>query len=344
MLCILDEFRWVNDFPVKYFSGVATIANVWRGTGNPAKLRCQAASMWSEVVASKLFSKVPGRPLRGRWGSIDSIEGLISKGSNYIPNAFERCFGSEAVRPSSSRKRSILDDDEEDAYREKVKNYKLNATKMLSQPRFVTMVKISAVAKSVLTRCLLWGQKRVSEWNRAEQAARTEGHTFLGPTPPSMFVCGKAESLYHDIADLLNTERFSRQDVWGSIWPSVCETDRIEANALIAHLVLQCACSWQYRMMRPTQSFPLLMMRMVESDANTICEIRRNVARRLLGTDECCQTTSESDLTLKVKRFSSTKYALSGTLADVVLNSSRGCLRGDPSCPSTRRKSKGLIL
>ena len=64
----------------KYVSAVATVANVWRSTGIPDKLKAclQSRPDAGDGIATWVCERVPGRVLRGRWGSINEVEELIS--------------------------------------------------------------------------------------------------------------------------------------------------------------------------------------------------------------------------------------------------------------------------
>ena len=71
MLDVLDDWCWPapHNPPSKYFPAVATVANVWRSTGNGAKILMAAKASFNDEVADMYFTKLPGKPLRGRWVS-----------------------------------------------------------------------------------------------------------------------------------------------------------------------------------------------------------------------------------------------------------------------------------
>ena len=82
-----EEFR----FRAKYFSCLATIANVWRGPGVRGKLMRAAEPFGDAVVA--LFEKTPPRCLRGRWGSVDDVEAAVISVLQFAYEVFNTVFG-----------------------------------------------------------------------------------------------------------------------------------------------------------------------------------------------------------------------------------------------------------
>ena len=75
-----------------YFLSVAAIANLWRTTGIPTKLMAAAAKLYGEEVSMQFFRKLPGRPLKGRWGAIHSVEALLRKAMHYLGAVFKEAL------------------------------------------------------------------------------------------------------------------------------------------------------------------------------------------------------------------------------------------------------------
>ena len=61
---------------------------MWRGTGNVRGIKNSAG----HYGCSGLFAKAPGRALRGRWGSIESLERTIIKALAFIGSVFAATF------------------------------------------------------------------------------------------------------------------------------------------------------------------------------------------------------------------------------------------------------------
>ena len=86
LIAILD---WCSDgpTPLKFFSKIATITNVWRSSGMMGRVRDMAAKLFGETIAEKFFSVLPGQPPKGRWGSIDNTEEILGNALPYIAAA-----------------------------------------------------------------------------------------------------------------------------------------------------------------------------------------------------------------------------------------------------------------
>ena len=179
---------------------IATSANVWRSTGHPKKIKTAATRLWNPTVVSDFFTKIPGRVLRGRWGSIDAIEKIMSSAWRYISDTFKVAFpdaseerGDDAPRKRIRRtkKTSAQEEDEED--QTQVRNYRKTAVRATANPAFVAMVMISKVAKSPVLHFMSSMEKCIKKFNEDELEAHNNGMAYLGPTPLSGFVCEKAE-------------------------------------------------------------------------------------------------------------------------------------------------------
>jgi hypothetical protein len=152
MVATLDGWHWKYPKGVGYFSGVATIANVVRSTGMRGRIQ-KAASDGVEVL-KRMF----GRCLRGRWLSIDSVEGGIILDLDELAAIFMRLFArlladgdgdGGAIAPP--RAAVTVGADEAAAYREQQKNYRQTAALLLNFPLFRAAMKVSRRAKASAT-------------------------------------------------------------------------------------------------------------------------------------------------------------------------------------------------
>eukprot|EP00969_Alexandrium_andersonii_P152851 6758880-Alexandrium_andersonii.AAC.1 len=55
----------------EHYSSSAIVVNVWRAPGNPTKLLTEWKKQHGQQAALRACSKLPPRPLRGRWAAID---------------------------------------------------------------------------------------------------------------------------------------------------------------------------------------------------------------------------------------------------------------------------------
>ncbi len=133
---------------------------MWGGTGKATKDRDEAASVVSETGAAKLFTKIPGRPLKGRWGSIDSIEGIVGAAASYIGRVFSAVLGSVVANPLPKTKAGVGADEDKE-YQQTQRHYKTTALTLASSSSCLAAVQISYLTKAPLIRFLCWGQKSI---------------------------------------------------------------------------------------------------------------------------------------------------------------------------------------
>ena len=74
-----------HEMKVSYFSAVSSVVNVWRSTGLIGKMRSTAVKLFG---FDHMVRKMPGRCLRGRWGSIQDAEKAINTAKDELPAIF----------------------------------------------------------------------------------------------------------------------------------------------------------------------------------------------------------------------------------------------------------------
>ena len=207
----LNKFTWPAEagqmLPAAYFTMVGTIANVWRGIGIGVKLKKEAAEMFDTVyhsVSITLFSKIPGKPIQERWGSIDAVEAVLLAVRNYLGQLFAKLFPDKPVGEKKTSKPT--GDPHLDA---QASDWKERQSRWRSLGRVATMssilfhfVAIANTASAPLTQFLNWAQKKVKEHNNHRSAATKEDKTYLGAAPLSMLVCTQAQRTKHECVAL----------------------------------------------------------------------------------------------------------------------------------------------
>ena len=201
ILKVFDTWEWAGcghkALPQAYFSCVATVANIWRDPGIHKKLL--RASNGIEAAVSGVVSKIPGRCLRGRWGSIDDVEHIINAGGTRLVRAWRAVFkwiveSLERGDASTSLVAVANDGGTDDAKRFQAEQsqWRTNAVVSLSTVVFHIVMTVSIVVKRPVVHFLRWLQKADREYNNASKAAVAGGSgKFMGPTPLSRFVCEK---------------------------------------------------------------------------------------------------------------------------------------------------------
>ena len=97
ILKVLDEWTWPepeNDqVPSSYFNGISAVTSNWRSVGHPRKIKNSASKLFSNQVAVEYFGQTPGRCLRGRLLSVESVEKIVAKALTYIGSVFAAVSG-----------------------------------------------------------------------------------------------------------------------------------------------------------------------------------------------------------------------------------------------------------
>ena len=315
---VLDNWTWTNahsgEVPsTAYFNGVSCVANQWRASGSPGKIKRAASTEWSESVAAHYFSKIPGRCLRNRWLAIDSVERIICQAAAYIGRVFGSLWGyycddlnpetcapiaddrdavpqpAEILASSTGvavtqkkTKRQDPGQEEEDEFVKKQRATKTLATKLTQNKVFHGMVLISSVTRQPLVHFQLWLENALKEHLCVSERAKKNGSTYVGPTPLSHLAFTKRVEIRGEIAQLFTREHTDFQAAW-ELLPRNLHND---GRKLIASLLLVLLASWDFRFEKALDEMPILILRMVEHRHNAPAEIRKVIASRLLDTDE----------------------------------------------------------
>ena len=202
----------------KYVNAVATVANVWRSTGIPDKLKACLKSMpdAGDGIANWVCERLPGRVLRGRWGSIDEVEELISPKFAWLKVAFVAMFGLrskvEKKRNAATRRKPLTPGNAEaQTFSEEQKNYRLKAARLLSSPWFRISLEISKIVKNPLTHFYRGALIRTKEVNSCRKAALASNNVYLGPTMFSDLVGGRCAEVHAWIDQLLGVGQMNKQ-------------------------------------------------------------------------------------------------------------------------------------
>ena len=110
MLKVFDTLEGNLAHAKPYFSSLATIVNVMRSTGVPTKIRQVVADLFPTCAG---FRQLPGRCLRGRWGSVDSAETYIRNVAHEIGDVFKTVFEPKISAAAKQRKKRAPGHDEE---------------------------------------------------------------------------------------------------------------------------------------------------------------------------------------------------------------------------------------
>ena len=89
-----------------YFNGISAISNAWRSVGSPKLVLDTAAKLFTNEIALRFFKCIPGRVLKARWLSIESVERIVGNAAPYIGQVFSTIWGPELPEgaPGARRK------------------------------------------------------------------------------------------------------------------------------------------------------------------------------------------------------------------------------------------------
>eukprot|EP00959_Pyramimonas_sp_CCMP1952_P382791 8021055-Pyramimonas_sp.AAC.1 len=214
VLDFIDFFEWDdfwesepeldcwNALPA-YSTTVSGVSSAWRCPGSARKLR-EAGSTIGSVVWSNIGGSIPGRVLRGRWGSIDSVEGILVNGGCLLADVFRRAFDTNANRADAGEDLGA-DAGNKDApgfWRVMGAKYKMNSVNALGSDIFQITCLISFKAKSPLLHFLCWAQERGKSY---KQTLKHDDSTY-GKTPMSELVCEMVDIIASDFGKLLSDD------------------------------------------------------------------------------------------------------------------------------------------
>jgi hypothetical protein len=82
---------WLNQ---GHYPSLARVVNCWRASGNARKI----SHKWVELYG-RSPTRLPPRALKGRWGSVDSLEKFLLEdcGSEQLPDVFEKADAGQWV-------------------------------------------------------------------------------------------------------------------------------------------------------------------------------------------------------------------------------------------------------
>ena len=309
MLVVLDKSKWsppADALPTTYFSGVSSVSNSWRAPGIARKIYLAGAAAFGDVAALQRCKKIPGRVLRERWGSIDSVEDIIDDGGTVLAAAFREVIGPKLnAKPVRAAGPAGADAGVEEDFAERARKWRQNAHELLGSDTFRGMVRISRIAKQPLTRFFYWAQKQRRLMTAKRKEAEENAEAYLGPTLLSQLVVSKAEEVLGQLCRLLEAGALDDENRWGLVWKLV-PGNALDAKVLILDLVLTAVASWSLRFGPLANDFPHLFLVALERPPDAECAKRKALAGALLSRCHLCLARGARfgcDISLKLRRL-----------------------------------------
>jgi hypothetical protein len=276
---------------------------LWRSTGSKSKLYKAAQAEFTDDLIHALFIKLPGRVLRGRWGSIDIGEGVLCGVRQYIGKVYARAFPATGKKLKEPAKPTIPGADEDARWREWQSTARANSSLLTQSAPFHAMVLVSKLIKAPIMHVMLWSQKAIKLHNQAEKASKAKGQSFMGPTPLSKFVCGFADKIWIEINEALSEEAERSGEQFGPLWDFLPAALHSQIRELSVSTNLVVASNWQHRILSLICDFPLRLLRILEEPAHVSSDRRKMLATQLCSYCELCLARPLSDITLKLRSF-----------------------------------------
>ena len=298
--------------PSSYVNGVSCIGNTWRSTGSPTKIRNTASRIFAPLIAKQVFAKTPGRVLRNRWLSIDSVELLIKGAIPYICSVFMSIWGHYVHAPAAPaapadggapaapaaaparaaprrrRRRRDPGQEEHEEYQRKQSSSRRLACLLVRCKLFLAMVVISYAAKQPLVFFFLWLQKASKEHNDRCKRATERGTTYLGATPLSLLALQKKRDFRSKMTEVFDGEHDNT--VFGQAFSLAPPDAHNDCRRLAASLCYVQLASWDFRFESEFEAVPLSILQFLEAPNNaedmTIRENRKAWATKFLSMSD----------------------------------------------------------
>jgi hypothetical protein len=225
-----DVLGWI-DFEAKrnlaragadYWSILAKVSNSWRSTHRGKQIHTAYANTFGKHRADLVASKLPPRPLRGRWGQATLTEAFILRcGPSELPTIFLEVFGTGAgadAKPRVPTARAEEDglllgelDKDDEHYSAKLNKWAHDACKGLQDPTFWRTLVVAHVSRSPSSHIQFWFRSQHARHGGDELPAIVQ------------LVCGKADSVACEWDDLLLDD--NKYPAWGDLVETLSEAE-----------------------------------------------------------------------------------------------------------------------
>ncbi|CAK0874788.1 unnamed protein product [Prorocentrum cordatum] len=274
---VTEEATGLTCFRVKYFSSLSAFSNYWRGVGRHKLIEKAVQAEYERDgghrgIQMRFFNTIPGRCLRGRWLSLESVEEMLVRAAAYLP----RVFKALGILTSNSKtaKASGPGAEEANDWAEKQRSWRLHVVNLGQNPLRLATMRISLITKGPIAHFLRWIEKANRDYN--DNVRERSG--YLGPTPPSQLVSEGGADIRASMSLLPRSPH-----LFDEVFIGLPDRIRARCRLLVVAMVLASLASWDFRVGCELQSFPLLLLRMLESGPDVRDDTRAAVAAAFLG-------------------------------------------------------------
>ena len=268
MPCLLHQIHLIvrtslAKFP-SYFASCAKVVNTWRSWGNTKKIRAAWREHFGDERAKVATSSLPPRPLRGRWGSIESIEQFLLKcGRHELITVYEEALLKKAKSVLAEGCPDM--DDEVKKYQMEVGRWTVEAVEALKDDSFWASLLIGSISRGPICHTMAFLMKQNKENNDDSSRHMTVVNFVTSLVPRALL----------DFEHLLRSP-----ECWYDLFSLDGATSETGSFNTANFSTLLCNADFVRRIADKANSYPLRLAWLLHRP-ETVCEKRKQVARDL---------------------------------------------------------------
>ena len=288
--CMLHQIHLVVSKQLKrlpgHYNDIAKVVHTWRATGCSFKIR-KAYTKKFGAARAKVVRKLPPRPLKGRWGSISSVERyLLNAGMAELPVVFNDAIATMEDHNADHGEDNTVDLDALDVqdmdskiYKKIMGRWRKDANRALATTSFWARMHIANVTREPLDHLMHFLMQTASDPSDGGQA-ESQPERSVGKLPSLVY--HKMPEIMHSFSDVLNSTS-PRWNAFQSILNHESQDTVHEWVSLLVSCALECASELHRRVEAMTASYPAKLAWLVfTNDPVTPCDMRRKIAKELV--------------------------------------------------------------
>ena len=291
--CLLHQLHLIVGKQLKRLDGlysqIAKVVNVWRATGNAWKIYNTYCDMFGEKRARQVAKRLPPRALKGRWGSISSVESfLLNCGATELPAVFKAAVGGTDFQTDGEDSALVqihadqVFDMDTETYRNLLGRWRREAIKCLHSNTFWLTVAIGSGTRGPLDHLMNWIMK-------------TDAAPGTGKLPMLSF--HKLESIMSEFSNVLDAD----SPRWSLFQTLVAkEANQSQWVAMLVAAALEQASEMNRRVVQYLTNFPAKLAWMVFEEPEVECSVRKALANEIIV---CSDDDLDETFTRKFKAF-----------------------------------------
>ena len=252
----------------KYYSSLAKIVNVWRSVpkGVYAAWQDRYGVMDANRCAKNLCPPAPA----GRWGAVSNVE---SKFKSVDLEKLHVCLGDALQKKQLQRPKAIqgynpneeLHVEEQAAYSAKLGRWRKDALAASGDLVFVRLVLTVPITRAPCSHMHAFLKKHIDQAQRD-----VKGNHY------AQLIGGKAHEIFSEFEAALDSPELIHAT------DDLNQDDALLVRRIVVASLFKSTCGFHRRVVVPLKNYEWL--RLLESPAGVPCDVRRDIAQRLLST------------------------------------------------------------